>query len=200
MKEKIGSKRRRTGAEVEEEELIFNGPIFRLTPQQGTGMSNQKSPGPNTVELIFAPAAASLVFEGEEDFEDPVANEGYDPDEPRIPAGQPGGSQWTRAGAGEAVQGVSGRRQLPAAKPAPAPTPGAGRRRATPPAAVGPRQAAASDDDDSRTIGQAAEEIFQTFLRDLAGGIRELSFRMSLIANPRGRRISSSWIRNSMTP
>lgn len=28
----------------------------------------------------------------------PLANDGYDPDEPRIPAGQPGGGQWTAGG------------------------------------------------------------------------------------------------------
>ena len=37
-----------------------------------------------------------------------LANAGYNPDEPRIPAGQAGGGQWTTGGAGEGVQGWNG--------------------------------------------------------------------------------------------
>ena len=64
-------------------------------------MPDQNLPGANTVELIFAPAAAAILFTKEtgEDTGVPLANAGYDPNEARIPAGQAGGGQWTAAGA-----------------------------------------------------------------------------------------------------
>jgi len=55
--------------------------------------------GANTNELIFAPAAAALTIIDTEDAGKPLANGLHDPNEPRLPAGQPGGGQWTTADA-----------------------------------------------------------------------------------------------------
>jgi hypothetical protein len=64
-------------------------------------MANQKSPGTNTVEMIFAPAAAAIMFTNEtgEDTGVSLANAGYDPNEARIPAGHAGaaGAQSNKA-------------------------------------------------------------------------------------------------------
>jgi len=88
----------------EQELKILIGPKFPLWAQHPTDLSNQKVPGTNTVELIFAPAAAAIIFikETGEDTGVSLANAGYDPNETRIPAGQPVGGQWTAAGAGGA--------------------------------------------------------------------------------------------------
>jgi len=94
-----------SNSEAGEQELkIFIGPTFALRARPRADMANQKSPGTNTVELIFAPAAAVIIFTNEtgEDTGVSLANAGYDPNEARIPAGQPGGGQWTAAGAGGA--------------------------------------------------------------------------------------------------
>ena len=84
--------RQRNGSEAGEQELLFVGPTIALRAQHWTDMSNEKSPGTNTLELIFAPAAAAIVFiKGTGDnARDPFANAGYDPDEPRVSAGQTG--------------------------------------------------------------------------------------------------------------
>ena len=90
---------------MEEQELkIFIGPTIPLRAQHWTDMPNENLPGTNTVELIFAPAAAALILTKEtgEDTGIALANAGYDANEARIPAGQPGGGQWTAAGAGGA--------------------------------------------------------------------------------------------------
>jgi hypothetical protein len=57
-----------------------------------------------TIELIFAPAAAAIeIIKGTgDDTGDSFANAGYDPDEPRVAAGQTGGGQWTSGDAGAA--------------------------------------------------------------------------------------------------
>ena len=100
--------RERNRSEAGEQELkIFIGPAFALRAQHRTDMANQKLPGTDTVELIFAPAAAAIVFTNEtgEDTGVPLANAGYDPNETRIPAGQPGGGQWSATGAGGVQKG-----------------------------------------------------------------------------------------------
>ena len=90
--------------EAGEQDLkILIGPSFALRPQRRTDVANQKSSGANTAELIFAPAAAALFVITNEKGEDtgvPLANAGFDPGEPRIPSGQPGGGQWSAADAG----------------------------------------------------------------------------------------------------
>jgi hypothetical protein len=78
-----------------------------------------------------------------------LANAGFNADEPRLPAGQPGGGQWTSGGA---------------AKPAPAPTPRPQQQKA--------KQEQPStdnnDDNDPKTVGQEAKETAHAFLSGLA--------------------------------
>jgi len=85
----------------EQELIILIGPTFPLRAQHGTGMPDQNLPGANTVELIFAPAAAAILFTKEtgEATGVPLANAGYDPNEARIPAGHAGaaGAQSNKA-------------------------------------------------------------------------------------------------------
>lgn len=51
-------------------------------------MANEKSPAASIAQLIFAPAASAIfVEEGKEKPGVPLANAGFDPDEPRLPAG-----------------------------------------------------------------------------------------------------------------
>ncbi|GEM_PF-6927759 len=79
--------------------VLLIGPSVPIMPVNDIDMPNTKCPGAgkNVVELIFAPAAAALTIIDTEDAEEPLANDGNDPDEPRIPAGKPGGGQWTTA-------------------------------------------------------------------------------------------------------
>jgi len=79
---------------------LLIGPAFPLRTQNRADLSNTKSAGTDAVKLIFAPAAAAIVLEeaSSEDINHGLANEGYDPYEPRLPAGQPGGGQWTTSG------------------------------------------------------------------------------------------------------
>ena len=86
-----------------------------------------------------------------------LANEGFDPNEPRLPAGQPGGGQWT---------GQS------AARPAPAPTPRPQQRQTNQ-----ERTATGNEgDNDSKTVGQAAKETAKAFLSGLASILRGILF------------------------
>ncbi len=79
------------GAEEAGREVDLIGPSFPLWPQARADISNEKSPRQKTIELIFAPAAAAIEIITDDSF----ANAGYNPDEPRMPAGQPGGGRWT---------------------------------------------------------------------------------------------------------
>ena len=93
---------RRTGSKAEHEEIIFIGPTVPLRSRDRIDISNEGSSGKNEIKLIFAPAAAALILEKETGKDsDSFANGGYDPDEARIPAGQPGGGQWTSADSGD---------------------------------------------------------------------------------------------------
>jgi hypothetical protein len=87
----------------------------------------------------------------------PLANAGFNADEPRLPAGQPGGGQWTSGGA---------------AKAAPAPTPRPQQQKAK------PEQPSTdnNDDNDPKTVGQAAKETAQAFLSGLASNLRGILF------------------------
>jgi hypothetical protein len=112
-----------SGSESGEHDLeIIVGPSFALRAQLGKDIANQKAPGANTAELIFAPAASAVVVltegtnETGEDAGVPLANVGYDPNEPRIPAGQPGGGQWT-AGAGGAQNTTAQAKMVPSRVP-----------------------------------------------------------------------------------
>jgi len=81
--------RQQSSPEAGEQDLkVFIGPKFALRAQRRTDMANQKLPGTNTVELIFAPAAAAIVFikETGEDTGVPLANEAMIP---MKPASQP---------------------------------------------------------------------------------------------------------------
>ncbi|GEM_PF-2319365 len=86
------------------EEILLIGPTVPLWPEHQTCIPNQKPQGANTVELIFAPWAAAITIVNElgEEIDYPFANAGYNPNEPRVPAGKPVGGQWTAAGTGEA--------------------------------------------------------------------------------------------------
>lgn len=97
--------RRKSGSKAGEKEIIWIGPAFRLWPEEQADMPNEASPDSNTIELIFAPAAAALEIIREPGMQNghPLANAGYDPAEPRVPAGQPGGGQWTSAGGADAT-------------------------------------------------------------------------------------------------
>ena len=111
----------------------------------------------------------------------PLANQVYNPDEARVPAGQPGGGQWTNTGAGtKAQQRLAARLKSPhTAKSGPAPTPDVRQRQIHPDVAMAPRLAAADDDDDPKTIGEAAKETGRAFLSRLASfakGIRPILF------------------------
>jgi len=92
------------GAEEVRRELVFVGPSFPLSARPRTDIANEKSPHQKTIELIFAPAAAAIeIIKGTgDDTGDSFANAGYDPDEPRVAAGQTGGGQWTSGDAGAA--------------------------------------------------------------------------------------------------
>ncbi len=87
-------------ASEEQGEVLMIGPTVALFAAEPTEMSNEEAPRPNTVELTFAPASAALIIEGTKgETGDSFANAGYDPDETRVPAGQPGGGQWAAAAA-----------------------------------------------------------------------------------------------------
>ena len=90
------------GFESEGKEVLLVGPSFPVMKQHRAEMSNEKSPGTKTVELIFAPAVAAIeIIKGTgNDTGDAFANAGYNPDESRVPAGQSRGGQWTARGAG----------------------------------------------------------------------------------------------------
>ena len=99
------------GADSGERELkIMIGPAVSLRARHQTDLCNAKSADRDTVKLIFAPAAASIIFEDEpsEDVGDDLVNDGYDPNEARVPAGQPGGGRWTTGGATNVVGTVFG--------------------------------------------------------------------------------------------
>lgn len=88
-------------------EVLFVGPSFPLFPlsaQPRTDISNEKSSDQQTIKLIFAPAAAALeiIEETGTGTGNAFANAGYNQDEPRVPAGQPGGGQWTSGDAAAA--------------------------------------------------------------------------------------------------
>jgi len=94
------------GVAEEGREVVLIGPSFPLSAQPRIDIANEKSPGSNTAELIFAPAAAALEIIKETGAEtgNAFANAGYSQDESRLPAGQPGGGQWTSAGGAGAPQ------------------------------------------------------------------------------------------------
>ena len=89
------------GTEEEEREVLLVGPSFSLFPEPRIDISNEKSPGSNKAELIFVPAAAAIEII-KETKTDAFANAGYNQDEPRLPAGQPGGGRWTSGDAAAA--------------------------------------------------------------------------------------------------
>lgn len=74
-----------------ENEIILIGPAYSIRPSQQARLSNQKSNSPNGIKLGFAPGAISVVFEG--DLEESLANGGFNRDELRTAAGQPGGGK-----------------------------------------------------------------------------------------------------------
>lgn len=86
----------------EKEPRIVVGAATALRAHHRIGMSNAKLPRTNTDLLTFAPASASIVFTRAPGgaISHPLANEGYDPNEPRVPAGQRGGGQWTSGASG----------------------------------------------------------------------------------------------------
>ena len=113
------------------DEIIMVGPAFPIRPSRSAGLSNQKSGPRDEVQLSFAPGAISVVIE--DGPSQSLANEGFNSDEPRIPAGQPGGGRWTKAGEGTSAGQGSGKRleeQQHSVKPAPHPTPSPSRQEA----------------------------------------------------------------------
>jgi len=89
------------GVAEEGREVVLIGLSFPLSAPPRTDIANEKSPGSNTAELIFAPAAAAIEII-KETGPDAFANAGYNHDEPRLPAGQPSGGQWTSGDAAAA--------------------------------------------------------------------------------------------------
>lgn len=126
-------------------ECIVIGPAAPIRFHRGAGISNtNQQPKPRETEaelLLQLVKAISLLYpdklgtNGESgtktNAKQPLANVGYDPNESRIPAGQPAGGQWTSSGAGTgavAPQGVRGPGQvsrLIAPKPSPTLVPAA---------------------------------------------------------------------------
>jgi len=83
-----------------------------------------------------------------------LANQGYNPNEPRLPAGQPGGGQWTSAPSTVILPGGN---------------------RWTGPAAGAPAKDA-NHDYTSKTLGKAAKETAEAFLSGLASLLRGTLF------------------------
>lgn len=139
----IANARRSSGGGAGEEEWIMVGPAVALGEEPRDGISNlRQSPNPRVryAELLLELAkllnwycTEMLAREGAStakgDSRHSLANAGYNPNEPRIPAGQHGSGQWTSSGGGTgavAPRGVSGPKHVSrfiAQKAAPTPVP-----------------------------------------------------------------------------
>lgn len=87
-----------------------------------------------------------------------LANAGFNPDESRLPAGQPGGGQWAAE---------------PAAKPAPAPTPRPQQQQTNPRAGTVQRPRSSDNDSNSaEAAGQAAKKTGDAYWSTLVGLVR----------------------------
>ena len=107
-KQKSGSKQPH-----EPKEIIMIGaavPKF-LRPQ--TTVSNERSNPRPEIKLKFAPAAASLIIEPPDPQDgQSLANDSYNPNQPRVPSGQSTGGQWTGGATSPSTIALSGQNSL----------------------------------------------------------------------------------------
>ncbi len=91
MKKKADGER---GTDTTAGEIILIGPTIPLRTEDCTDIFNQRLSATNTGTTHGGSGAKGESSHG-------LANQSYDPDEPRIPAGQAGGGQWTTGDTGE---------------------------------------------------------------------------------------------------